>query len=621
MTWLNQIVKKLNQNSIFRFISSVKLAIPLMFTLTIVVAWGTIVESHYNSDYSSLLIYKSMWFGWLLALLWINIFCSTISRIPYKKYHTGFVITHIGLMTLLIGGFITNRFGIDGQLSIQENQSGRVFMVSDLMLGYQIDGQQNIQKTVFPKMIFPQEKSGLSFINNDLEHILTVEKYLPFAKANRIYLSDPSKSEDIALSFILKSQFFNVNEWLHSRDNPEMQMGPATLRLVKVNSLESAPDSKVQIKNKIAIKKPGKITEKLVITSIKNKSDIQEIELSKLKESEVSFHGLKIQLKKKYRSAVVSENKIKENDINAPENPAVEISIKKDAEEIRDVLFAKFKDFSMRKEGLFGYRFSYFVSESPALDSAVENQPAEDKTPEIATGGPQNVRPGSRVIEFHVDPKNTREALIVLFKDQKKVLSQKIAEGEKLVTPWMGIEIFLGSLKMNAVESSSITPVNPEKRKELPSSAMFVHTKSDESFWLTEGESKNLSINNKNMSLYYGRELLELPFEVHLKKFSKLDYPGTNTPMSYESLVSMNDEPTDILISMNEPYKKDGYTLYQSSFIMNPNEAPVSIFSVNKDPGRILKYLGSLILSLGIIIFTLMKSRVGKNNKGPHKHE
>jgi cytochrome c biogenesis protein ResB len=55
-----------------------------------------------------------------------------------------------------------------------------------------------------------------------------------------------------------------------------------------------------------------------------------------------------------------------------------------------------------------------------------------------------------------------------------------------------------------------------------------------------------------------------------------------------------------VVISMNEPLKKDGYTFYQSSFEQNERgEATVSILSVNHDPGRWIKYLGSFLIVLG----------------------
>lgn len=615
MDWIIRTMNKLNQNFIFRFLSSVKLAIPLMLILGVVVAWGTVIESQYNSEYSSLLIYKSSWFNILLILLWINIFCATISRIPFKRRHIGFVITHIGLLTLLFGGYLTNRFGIDGQLSIQENQSTRTYVIPELMVGYQYDGQSSIQKTLFPKMLSTKENESLSDINEEIGHVVRVEKYIPFAKAQRMFSSDPTASQDTALSFILKSQFFNVSEWLTTGTNPEMQMGPATLKIVKVNSLEpplknSAPihPQKSRESKKIKHNNNSQTGDKILITNLRHPDESTELRVSELSRQGIDVFGLNIKLKQKYKSAVVAGNKLKENSNGTSDNPAVELLIKKDNQEMREVLYAKFKEFSLNKGGTFGYKFEYLTSTS------TEETHDDNENSEMSQSGPQSIRPGSRVIEFRVSPAEQGNTLVVLYKDGQIVQSAKLKEGEKFVTPWMGIEIFVGSIKSNAVESTEIIPMSPEKRKDLPPSAILVSHGADQKFWLTEGDSKNILINNKNVSLYFGKELLELPFDISLKKFNKYDYPGTNTAMSYESLVQIGNSESLQKISMNEPFKKDGFTLYQSSYILNPNEAPVSIFSVNKDPGRTLKYLGSIILSIGIIIFTLMKSRLYKKN-------
>jgi hypothetical protein len=73
--------------------------------------------------------------------------------------------------------------------------------------------------------------------------------------------------------------------------------------------------------------------------------------------------------------------------------------------------------------------------------------------------------------------------------------------------------------------------------------------------------------------------------------------------------VKLETDQSVHLISMNEPLKVEGFTLYQASYIMNPGQPPVTVLSVNRDPGRPIKYLGSLILAFGFIIFTLMRSR------------
>ena len=80
--------------------------------------------------------------------------------------------------------------------------------------------------------------------------------------------------------------------------------------------------------------------------------------------------------------------------------------------------------------------------------------------------------------------------------------------------------------------------------------------------------------------------------------------------MAYESEVQVGEvqvgEPmaaATAIISMNEPYKHAGYTIYQASFQEDEvtREPTASVFSINRDPGRWVKYLGSLILTLGIV--------------------
>ena len=127
------LLKQLKRNKVFKFFSSVKLAIPLLSILLVSSIVGTLYESEYNADYANIKIYSATWFIILLCFLWVNIFAATISRIPFKKHHTGFVITHIGLLSLLIGSIITKVYGIDGSLQIQEKQSSAYVSLPQLV--------------------------------------------------------------------------------------------------------------------------------------------------------------------------------------------------------------------------------------------------------------------------------------------------------------------------------------------------------------------------------------------------------------------------------------------------------------------------------------------------------
>ena len=69
-------------------------------------------------------VYGTWWFALLNLLLAVNIFCAAAIRYPWKRHQTGFVITHIGLLTLLFGCLMQRRGGIDAQMPIFEGQIG-----------------------------------------------------------------------------------------------------------------------------------------------------------------------------------------------------------------------------------------------------------------------------------------------------------------------------------------------------------------------------------------------------------------------------------------------------------------------------------------------------------------
>jgi hypothetical protein len=632
------LIKKLNQNPIFKYISSVRLAVPLMLILGGLVAYGTIVESNYNAEYASMAIYKTGWFGLLIILLWINIFAATISRIPFKLHHTGFVITHIGLLTLLIGGYLTNTEGIDGQLIIPENQSSSTVILPHLMVGYQFEGSPSPQIIKFKKTISEQDQDDLSSINGLIGHLFEVKKYIPFAKVENSYIESKNPQDQaVAISFILKSNFFNVTEWLHSDKKTEMKMGPALLRVVKTDDINRPlmPDSKTKsTSKKRQINSEPKTQPRssasgpsseatLVIRSIKNPDEMKKIKLSSLLKGKQTFNGIDFQLVKYFKHAVVSENKMIESDDPTHNNPALELSISKGSEKFREVLYAKFAGFSLNQSGLFGYKFSFeggdpdlVVQSSVAHGQPQATEPATENVEADMTSRAQAAMSGDNTVVFSIDPKEKTKARVTLIKNKEVVMSEILSEGQNLQTPWMGMKIFLGSIKTNATERMTAIAINPEKSQQLPPSALLIGSagadSSDPEFWLAEGEQKQIRLAGKSAAIYFGRQTIELPFELKLEKFSKVDYPGTSTPMSFESRVQIGSTGITQVISMNEPLKMDGYTVYQASYSITP-EQTLSIFSVNKDPGRFLKYLGSLILGLGIITITLMRSRVWKN--------
>ncbi len=604
---MTKLVAKLNKSRYFRFFASVQLAVPLMLVLLCVVAAATIVESRYNSEFARLVVYDTWWFEGLLILLGLNIFLAAVSRYPFKQRHLGFVTVHLGLITVLIGGAITKHGGVDGQLRVVEKSRDNVVVLDRLSLDL-IDVQADMAiRAPFARRAARLTASDLDFLNERFNSKIIAREFLPFAAVREGYESsvDGAISPNFALGFVLESQFFNVSEWLHSSDRPELQMGTATLRLV---TTKQSPPPAV-IKKLAPAPSPHKKGTLLVVDE-STKAELAQIPIERLIPGFKLPKGLILASVKLYSHAVVVQNRLAEGD-QPGSNPAIELQIQSGEKLTREVSYAKFPGFSLAasKGTPLGIKFEYRASGATAETTEPKDQNKDQNS---------NSRTGN-VIEFHVSEKTGEVVETKLFKNDQQVGGSTLRPGESLTTPWMGMKITINSLKRGAVRKTEVLPSALKPRSELPPSAVFVSTAGstpDQGFWLAEGQFRQVTILGREYQVYFGRETLHLPFALELLEFKKVDYLGTETPMSYESRVRIDGREPEHVVSMNEPLKHAGFTLYQSSYEMRPGAPSMSVFSVNRDPGRVIKYTGSLILSLGIIIFTLMRSRLYKTYFG-----
>ncbi|MFA8017553.1 hypothetical protein [Bremerella cremea] len=111
---------------IYEFAASLSLAVVLLSAMAIALIYATFVEATFNTDVVQFYVYRSWWFGLIYGLLAINIFCAAAIRYPWKRHQTGFVITHIGLLMLLLSGAISRTKGIDAQVHVWEHASSEL---------------------------------------------------------------------------------------------------------------------------------------------------------------------------------------------------------------------------------------------------------------------------------------------------------------------------------------------------------------------------------------------------------------------------------------------------------------------------------------------------------------
>lgn len=206
---------------------------------------------------------------------------------------------------------------------------------------------------------------------------------------------------------------------------------------------------------------------------------------------------------------------------------------------------------------------------------------------------------------------------VIYFKGQKSK-SGVINLNEELETGWMGLKFkvlqFIAKAERiwDFQEMQAPTP--------LTNSAIKLTFQGKE-HWLQLDDVLKIFTDKAVYIITYGHKRIDIGFDLFLKKFEVGRYPGTMRAASYQSLVQYQDDlgkSQEQIISMNEPLKYKGLTLYQASFQDGPDGQPVaSVFSVNYDPGRWIKYLGSLIISLGVVILFYDRRKSARSQLAP----
>jgi hypothetical protein len=160
-----------------------------------------------------------------------------------------------------------------------------------------------------------------------------------------------------------------------------------------------------------------------------------------------------------------------------------------------------------------------------------------------------------------------------------------------------------------------------------------------------DAKPQAVTAKGRRVTISMALDEVELGFQLYLHRFQRKLDPGAGTPSHYSSLVDFLDlgRPPqklreNVLITLNAPVDftdpRSGrtYRLFQSSFKgpwtpgepefdqlvhgdRSREEVYLSQLSVNYDPGRGLKYLGSLMTVVGIALVYGIRPRTNPNSR------
>ncbi len=118
------------------------------------------------------------------------------------------------------------------------------------------------------------------------------------------------------------------------------------------------------------------------------------------------------------------------------------------------------------------------------------------------------------------------------------------------------------------------------------------------------------SLDSLNFRISYGAKQLQLPFSIKLRDFQLDRYPGSMSPKSYASEVTVldNGENFDFRIFMNNILDHRGYRFFQSSYD-DTGEIEETHLSVNHDTvGTWVTYIGYGMLFLGLLLILFARN-------------
>lgn len=597
---------------LFKFFSSVKLAVISILLLSTVLAFATVMGSYYGMRGSQIVVYQRWWFGGVLFLLGLNVFCAAMSRYPWKLRQAGFVVTHLGIIVILVGAFVTQQFGIDGNMPVQENKQSSELILNDLKLTLHDQKTGKIQSFSVPEYHRSKEGQILQIKMSNGED-LVVEKFIPRAIPESKMISSPIDGVGLpAIKLGLTNSRFQIEEWLKIEPKTrrsELNLGPA---IVSFEKLSEQADEKQFFLKKLGEPVP-KNTDKGQLLVERNGQRFA-LKISDLvgKWRTIQDLGLDFKVDRYLPYAIVEGKKLVSKNAE-PINPAVEVLVRdsKNPRELeKHTVFALFPEFNTLhgeakgKENSLGIKLQMKKSESPE---------------ELMGVGRSR---GHLYLAQSAD--NKKILYRVLAKDGAVNNQGELALGKKVATGWMDIELEIKEWLPSAVideEPRSVEVLQGSDEPFLTAIKMKIGNKP--AFWMLEGAAKSVASGPMDLVIQYHRDRVQLPFSLFLDKFKMGTNPGTQTAASFTSDVTVKDpkENSDkkAVITMNEPLKYGGYYFYQASYQLSPGQPAVSVFAVNHDPGRALKYLGSLLMTIGIALMFYMNPHYLKMFTGSHK--
>jgi hypothetical protein len=610
-------------NPIFEFFASLKLAVVLLMVLIVGAIAGTIYESSFDAKVARSYIYGAPWFNIWLLLLGANLTVSALSRWPWKKHHTAFLITHLGIITLLIGSLIGRIWGIEGTATLFKGDppTNRLLVDERQLRVHDVDGiMKGFRAEFLHHPPTPQYPRDLGTLASGAR--LSIIDYAPAIEGK--LNPRPLKQGGVpAIHFTIQTAMMNqhLDSWLLADDpqNEKFSMGLANIELKRgaassvvaaavpggrkqgaidleesIFAFSKAPEEQIghvakggSTGAKVRLLAPESGNKGRVAISLGGKESTFDV--SENLGREIAIEGSLFFLKiDNYWPDFRIENGKPNTASDQPNNPAVLVTI--------------------QGKGV------------PVAAAATSNPHGGGEMP--TTGGPPTMPAAGEEAPNHLTLFIADDGTISyeLVSRKSGNSSGKIDMNKPIATGWADWQLSVDKFLPYAEQWMDFAPAKSGNApmmaaKDLPDGVRVRLEQMGEKFeqWVPSGWQVTVPTSPNETVLAYGWKTIPLPIGLELLDFEVKRNEGSDSPAGFKSTLRVTTAEGDAATGscwMNNPFSFPGSWLHTwtgltfkvSQASWNPENLGQSTVQILRDPGWLLKWIGSLLIVMGVFM-------------------
>lgn len=572
-----------------------KTAVVLLLALAGVLAWGTYVESRHGSAQARWFVYESAWLFGFLTLLGVHVLCAAASRWPWQPRYRGVVVTHLGLLVLLAGAIQSYWGGIEGRISLVENDTidHLVLTHGDQLSAFWVGRPQEASfEFTFEggPVDWPAGKClDLGKVDGVSARVLA---YHPRAIATETWVADESRRGGPAVQFTASGPtgMSVVDGWLVDQQfGDAVSVGPIRLQLQQAVSERMVEEFHKPPADDLG--EQGQLTMYY--------ADVAErvaVDCSVGQKIPLGTSGIEVEIMEYLPNAVPDRLGNFATKGQQPKNPMLELRVRLPDEDqpLRQIAFAK--DPLLNLDGVYSrlcpVKFRY-------EHAAVQPQHAIEL---LQTG--------------------SGKLLGRLCSAGKRESPRELHAGDEFDLPGqfrLRIARHIPHARRRvSYEAGSASSNHKDSDQSQPAALVEITAGGkSEQIWLrredpTYGQS-TLTMPGGVLALSYAASRVPLGFAMRLVEARGDARPGSADIEGNSSIIRLIDPHRHLdeqhVIAVNHPLTHSGFTIYQTDS-GKAARGQVSDFLVTRDPGRILKYAGSFAICAGLAFMFVSRAYI-----------